>query len=81
MAIQRNRHDQRREPRRQYCPATGKRRWPDRKAAQTLLHHAQAVRRCAEDSGACTRRQEVRSYLCPSCRGIHTTSTRQGVAR
>lgn len=56
------------------CPATGKRRYRDKREAVTALHRAQNAGQLAEDLGLDSNRREVRSYQCPSCQGWHLTS-------
>lgn len=67
-------------PRPDRCPVTGKVRWPDGKAAVEVLHQASTAAHWAEVNGQQSRRHEVRHYLCPHCKGFHTTSQSVRVA-
>ena len=56
------------------CTRSGKKRWPDHKSAVAVLHKASNSRYFAELKGRESARSEVRTYLCDSCGGWHTTS-------
>lgn len=56
------------------CHSTGKRRFPDHRAAVAALNLAATSRQLAEDIGHQTQRQECRSYFCEACKGHHLTS-------
>jgi hypothetical protein len=53
---------------------TGKKRFRDKRAAVSFLHHAVNARAAAETDGAETTHRAVRSYECGLCRGFHVTS-------
>lgn len=64
----------RRELRPRRCSSTGKRRFPDHKAAVVALNNAATSRNLAEDKDRRSSRMECRSYYCEDCNGFHLTS-------
>lgn len=60
------------------CPACGKLRFRDHKAAVTFLHSARNARQRATLDGADTGHREVRAYWCDACSGWHVTSQPRG---
>lgn len=57
-----------------YQCASKKVRYRDHKEATRFLHIIENQRRDHLEIDGVTRRNESRSYLCPECRGWHTTS-------
>lgn len=59
------------------CPVSGKRRYRSHSDAVQSLHHAQGLRRHAEDAGGVCGLRIIRAYECHFCSGWHTTSQEQ----
>lgn len=49
-------------------------RYPDKRAADHVLHFAGNARVREDLDGALTQHREIRAYECPFCAGYHLTS-------